>query len=956
MGSYVQKLLRCCGGALGALIAGMLLVLSFCTQAAELDCGKMLDRTAAKKYGKHDIERAQRQLAVFGFDPEWMDGILGWRTKAALKGFCEGAEFALSDDLLAMLRNHAAIHRAYPDWVHTLASHDFMKWMEKQPDAAEIRKIRAAGSSSKVIWVLDRYRRYKSFVPAARSVDDLLFSYSLNEGDFKMLASADEVLKRIGKLHGKAYPSMDDFEAALDDVMKGVAEPDRYKQVVLSYAETQDGFMLNDVSFQQLKVNNVPDYIQQALQPLKDLNYPGDGLKNAAETILDQLAAKIMKFKPQIISQAEISPSGAKFTEGAIGKFAALQEKDDPLAAVIVDRLQGMKNVMYTNDKAIEAAVGNILGQEVERVQGALPEIVDAADEIAAYGLGNGAMPKIKDDLNKLLVPQIYLEMLAELQDADYPESDLLWSAARAKVSMAGSNNILKRIIFGVIDKHAADTLDDTLLGEMKDHKVPPAVLAELEKLKGIRFEDSKALESRIEKNFGQLSEQLEPYKSLILAQARKKHEFDKSKNIQLEGTACNCVHDNLEGEVYGFYPYWLAGKKQDIDFSVLTRLEYFALGFDDQGNLPSASRWSGLDTEFISVARKYRSKVDLVIYRNDWKTWSELDAAGKSQAFGKLAANIASLLDMPLTDFASRAKPYVSLGMGRRPVRGNGVTLYFDGYPDDGESVEAFVEFVGTLNRKLGSGTHGHFVNIMFRSRDIGKGVYEYGRLLDFMGAMKGRGDHEAGNFVVLLEEPSTMDKKKLRANVEDGLHGKNRMKLLRNMVMVISYDGRSERQLADDVIYAGDNFGGIGFWPQPVAEGDAGAAATGAISQALHNNFLKELNGLASTQPNVCKYVCPNRWFFRLAWDSLLLLLLASAVLYATACSWRPLFDAHFIRFIVFVVLPFFLLTLALLFCDPSWKSFAGDYSLPIMMAVVMIGYVVWNYREKKRKANLP
>ena len=378
-------------------------------QAATPDCAQLVADAVAQYPLPQQVRTAQLQLDALVISPGDADGIWGPMTKTALMQFCTGAQFARSDDLLVMLRNHADIYRVYPDWTVTMASRGFAKWAANQDDAAAIRQIVSAGSSGEVIWVLGRYRKYKSFVPVARSIGDLLFSYSLDANDFKILASTDEVLKRIGKLNGKVYPSMDEFDAALDGVLKGVADPDRYTRVVLPYAQAQDGSMLSDASFERLKVDDVPDYVIQSLQPLKTLNYPGDGLRAAAKTVLDQLAAKIVQFEPQIVKLAEISPSGARFTDASIGQFVSSQEKNDPLAVAIADRLQGMKDVMYMNSKSIGTALDNVLMQEVGRVQNSLPMIVDAADDISAYGLAGGAMPKIKADLNKLLIPQVYL-------------------------------------------------------------------------------------------------------------------------------------------------------------------------------------------------------------------------------------------------------------------------------------------------------------------------------------------------------------------------------------------------------------------------------------------------------------------------------------------------------------------------------------------------------------------
>ena len=212
------------------------------------------------------------------------------------------------------------------------------------------------------------------------------------------------------------------------------------------------------------------------------------------------------------------------------------------------------------------------------------------------------------------------------------------------------------------------------------------------------------------------------------------------------------------------------------------------------------------------------------------------------------------------------------------------------------------------------------------------------------------------SGLFLVLLQEPTTNDKKLLRLKIENGLHGKDRMKLLRGVVMAITFDGHNVDQLTDDVIYAKDNFGGIGFWPQAfVPDGDAAAAAqsSGIIGTVLHGNFLSTASGDA---PSVCKYICPNKWAFRITWNIFVLALVSCILMRFMSCAWRTLFDNHFIHFIAGVVAPFFLLSIALLFCDPAWQAISRGNGLLILVVMAAIGYSIWNYNDKKSKANLP
>jgi hypothetical protein len=289
----------------------------------------------------------------------------------------------------------------------------------------------------------------------------------------------------------------------------------------------------------------------------------------------------------------------------------------------------------------------------------------------------------------------------------------------------------------------------------------------------------------------------------------------------------------------------------------------------------------------------------------------------------------------------------------------GDGVTLYFPGYPQDAEAVATFEAFVRTLRDKLKAQGRKYSLNVMFRSAELGKGIYEYPRLLTLVDDIEGKDKELDTLFLVLLQEPTTMDKKNLRLNIENGLHGKDRMKLLRKVAMVLTYDGSNEGQLLDDVIYAKDNFGGIGFWPQPVASGDAAAATDGSltvIGNVLHENYMNAVNGAAALKPAACQYICPNRWAFRIAWDIFMLALLASFPLYLLACDWRNFFNKNFLYFIGGLIVPAVLLTFALLFCDPVWGNASNENGLLILVISAAIAYAIWNYYDQKRKADLP
>jgi hypothetical protein len=927
--------------------------------AAELDCSGMLADLAAKKHGKGIVADAQRHLVELGLDPGGVDDVLGSKTRSELLRFCGRAKFALNADLLLMLRNHAAIHRAYQNWTTTLASKGFQKWEGKQKDAAEIARVELGGNAEEVIAVLDRYRTRRASQALVGSGDDTSVSYLLTKDDIVQLKSREGVAKAMAKLLDATYEDQEGFEAAAGTALKGVADSFEYVQLAERIAEQQTSYRISAKSFDELKVGNVPEYVLLAIQGMKDLNYPGDTLDEAVDAELDKLVERTMAFKPQLITLAKISPAGASLSESSLATFAEAQ-KDDPLAVVILERLRKLLGVRYKDDKALAWAMQTVLKEISDQIDKSRSPILAHAEEVTVYAFDKARAQEIDKKIKDSIVPEIYLALLDDMQGVDYPDPELFWLATKARVAMLGSNNPLRKSIRGVIESRAADKMDELLLEELKAAKLHPAVLGLLGTLQGQKFDDAKALESAIDGLFAQLGELYEQYRPVVIEQARKTHPFDKSKNILWDGKSCNCVHSNLAGEIYGFYPYWMAGDKQAIDFSVQTRIGYYGLTFDDKGNIPNASRWTGLDAGFIREARTYGAKVDLVIYRNDWRGWDQSSNEEKAALFENLVANIVALVDTPLTDTFSKVKPYISMGTNPPPVMGDGVTLYFSGYPQDADAVDAFDGFIRALRDKLKSGGRKYSVNLMFRSAELGKGVYDYPRLLSLVDNVEGSDENDKeldALFLVLLQEPTTYDKKMLRLNIENGLHGKDRMKLQRNVAMVLTYDGRNESQLLDDVIYAKDNFGGIGFWTQPVISGvDPTADSSTLASDVLHDNFLNSANGASAAKPAVCQYVCPNRWAFRITWDIFLLVLLASIPLYILACDWRNLFNRYFLHFLGGVVAPFLLLTFALLFCDPAWERISKGNGLLILVIAIALAYIVWNYYDKKRKADLP
>ncbi len=480
--------------------------------------------------------------------------------------------------------------------------------------------------------------------------------------------------------------------------------------------------------------------------------------------------------------------------------------------------------------------------------------LAQAADGVALSGSGVVLNAELVAASQISEIPVCYFEFLGDIQQVDYPAPELLWQALKAKLSLAGTNNIQRKKLVEVLERNQVTRINAALLQKLSAES---SIWALLESLEGKQFDSTAALLHDLDALFIKLSERFEQYRPLVLAQARKVHRFDSASTLEWSGETCRCAQRELSGEVYGFMPFWLAGERHVIDSGVQTRLGYYAVGFDDQGVIIHDERWHGMDTDFIHQFRANGGKLDMVVYRDDWVSWSQASQEQRKASFAKLAANIVKQIEIPRTDLFSRLKPIISLGLTARPVMGDGVTLYFDHYPQDRQSVEIFAQFLNDLSDQLKPGKRDYTLNLMFGSAEAGRGIYDYQKLSERMDRINSNNTNLKVLLLVLLQEPTTHEKKRLRQNIENTLHGEQRKSLLRHVVTILSFDGHSKDQLNDDIIYAKDNFGGIGFWMQ--ADVANNNEAHSAVSAALQENYLDI--GKGGSNSVICKLTCLNR-----------------------------------------------------------------------------------------------
>jgi hypothetical protein len=310
----------------------------------------------------------------------------------------------------------------------------------------------------------------------------------------------------------------------------------------------------------------------------------------------------------------------------------------------------------------------------------------------------------------------------------------------------------------------------------------------------------------------------------------------------------------------------------------------------------------------------------------------------------------------------------------------GDGVTVYFDGYPGQNDKFfaefnEFFQKLMAALVANMTASHRAYALNIVVSDDKLGAdGAFSYERMFQYI-QMAEHPDMESGridqdrnvyksntnievHFLVLLGEPTTYAKKRLRWEIEASpvLQGNNRRVFLRKVIPVITYNGVKPVQLADDLVYFQDNFAGAGFWPVPIRKvglgpQKVGPAPDGAglgpkIYAALNGDFRAAPSG---TKGQICAFVCPRRWLVRALFEVLLLIGSISFGLYIWVCRVRSIGSAYVV-YLLLGAIPTLLAGGALYGCDPDLARVRQSLiPLVILIAVPLLAALYVNLRKR-------
>lgn len=430
----------------------------------------------------------------------------------------------------------------------------------------------------------------------------------------------------------------------------------------------------------------------------------------------------------------------------------------------------------------------------------------------------------------------------------------------------------------------------------------------------------------------------------------------------------CGCAADRGEQPIYAFYPTWMNDvKEQAIQFGLINRMSVFALPLGGDIALPPEWSTSTRQTAFIRAARRHGTQLDLALYGDDWRflrlPTAEQWPTARQRLPRQLAARTRQILDTHLPGWWEDAKAWMP-GFAERQYLGDGVTLVVEDPPTDDEGAARFAEFYPAFVRALAEemGRHRartYTINLVVTLPMIqGSGVFGVTSLFDLLKAVEqpkvvnGRivmdgSDYQRGSNVelrvlVLMPEPTALSKKQLRQLAEDSpaLHGTDRRIFLRSLIPVLQLPSPELQQFEDDMVYAQDNFGGLGFWPAPLDDKMLDAPRLAALGNVFGPGA--EPGQLSS----VCNWVCPNRWALRLLLELLVLAGIAVWVALQLNCEWRRRFG----RVALLAGLPPLLVAFALTACDPAMAFLRNGIALMGLLVATMVAFLVRTLLKRK------
>lgn len=546
-------------------------------------------------------------------------------------------------------------------------------------------------------------------------------------------------------------------------------------------------------------------------------------------------------------------------------------------------------------------------------------------------------------------LPAPMIAVAREVQGADFPEESLLHDAIKSKLA-AGYGTC--RLPPGTTPLHDTDIqrihseLDEFYrLGSDSDHRVRDA----FEGIVRYRHHEGgcapAALDSVVHWDAIVYDSLL---RSIVHSLSRKRHPFPPRHAPRWKSGSCGCSQENLNGLVVGFHPYWQNDStRQNLDLSLLSRIEYFALPLDDGGHIPTGNAHDP-STGFLRTARAYDAKVDWVVSRGEWGTWTS-DSVRMKAMLSLLPVEISNFLNNRLIDLPSRVEGWSSFP-GKTPFTwGDGVTIYFPGYPTDPASLALFQTFYRRLDSTLKIRDKDLFANILVSQTDLERdsGIASFANLLGMLTTRDSSWREESLDeesmksrlhalILVLVNPPTRTSLPFLLHSLDSAFTPAERKLFLHSLVPVLSSNPIDSESLRSDLTFAGDTYYGIGFWP---ADPNSAPDSAAPPNDAIRTRLLKELFTQKNSNSNWFPWICPHRWIFRIALGLGLAALVAFAAAAMAICTVRHKLGKLLFPSIAALALVPIASFLALLYFDPGLAEMRAGNTPLICLSVVFV-----------------
>lgn len=759
------------------------------------------------------------------------------------------------------------------DWAKALTSPEFSQWVDSRPDAQRslYLRTRLAGTDADIDALLAAWAASREDKAPAADAPGLTY-YKLTGADLDSLAGRGKALEALGKLVDAPAVTRDQLLAVLE---KAGLPARTFLPLLLRHAKSRTTFTMTDESIATLKRAGVaPDLVAAArsvegtvffsLAELSGALQAADEEAAKAQARSDESAVQLGRIVGTLEDLRATPPAAAPAggapanTPTPPNESPAAPAASSPERAPSPDAAPG--NADDTASPPATADDARFCG------------LLDAASRGRSFAIDLDVLKALEKEPELAELPAFVLGVLDALRDVEYPTLDLFRAALYDRISQ----------LFLQSTRNGTVALMDTPTARARVPGVPQSVIDALEATR----DDSGNSGSQTRLHVPQLKlmERLRgrplPYLESVETLSRKSTGYVQQGEILWSGSeGCGCVQtdelpgDSIEedggtapGQVYGLFPFWDAGRPQLIDFSVISRVGYYALAYDVNGTIEDPATGTSW-YRFATETRRHGTRVDWILRPG---TEGDTAALAPDDTRRRLVDHVATLLGT--TTGSTWREVASALTFGRVPVitRGDGVTLDIDRFPDDSAGLRALLLFHRELNDRLARspGAAHYAVNLMFPQRalqevervdgaddapdpafvcrilpafidrDLQDFVVQQLEKVDIRDAAgrealqaqirkHGEDDDDAarrhernrGKFLVLLEEPTSDTKKALRLKVENCLAGAQRAQVLRDIVPVVQYAHYRKSRLVFDITYFDDNFGGVGLWPRPFA-----------------------------------------------------------------------------------------------------------------------------------------